>query len=569
MRNVFLFTMILVLCGAFFAQAFVGTDTTVNYEQSSLSIQRNLIIKQAGYVSSNTGAALEKYESIVQLIIKNNANVAKDNAVITEDLTYIPIGSRVEFNIQPIIDGNYARWKVDKLEADQTLIIRFTTPSIISKSAFEKLNPPKIEFEKKQAILHTTESTRVGSTIQVTISDVRGVVIPNAYIQINYPDGESKVAQTDATGQLKLIAQQVGVYSFNTADYEIQNLALTTVSQTTQQEEEQTPNNNQQKPVENQSTEQINIVEMIYSNWQIIVLIIILIVAYFVYRYLSAPVETEESVIPPAPATRPAIDSERKDEIMARAQKMNENKPEDSGFTDTHNKDESENQELDTYGLIQKRRMSAHNNIDETTQDTENTQNNFSSQKQIDELLDKEEDEKDILTTEQEHTQKEIDSVDDAEIDEDAIRKTIEELEQLRKELKTKSEQHDQQINEDGQNERQEHEGSVEQKEMEFQEIGETSAMPLQSIVQSARKSQRESSMNEDITQLLKEEHEETKNAVEKKKSKNLTKKIKVKSKKVKTTKQKEVNKIKQTKKLKPKKPKSTKIISKNKKKKK
>jgi phage terminase small subunit len=75
--------------------------------------------------------------------------------------------------------------------------------------------------------------------------------------------------------------------------------------------------------------------------------------------------------------------------------------------------------------------------------------------------------------------------------------------------------------------------------------------------------------MDEDITQLLKEEHEEIRSAVAKKKSKNLTKNIKVKPKKVKTTKQKEANKIKQTKKLKPKKSKTTKNISKNKKKKK
>jgi len=477
-RIVFFCSLMLILLGATFSQTIPNTDTTQYYNQGSLQIQRNLIVKPAGFVSSTTGAALEKYESIVTIIIRNSGADTKANLVVIEDLTYVPPNSKVTFNTQPKINRNYARWEIGDIVSGQSIHLRFSTPAIISESAFNELDAPSVEYTRNPATIEVSQKVELGSSINISLKNNRGVGISSGFIQVKYPDSEVKIIETDSYGNVRIIAQQIGTYSFSAPDYSVTpKIARVTAIQKPVAPDK--PKNNQTA----QPEQTIDVSKAFFEFWYLVAIPIALILAYLGYRYLTTPLDEDDEPIPPAPATRPQI-------IEASSKKDTYGEEDEQKPVEPYSQP-AQSQNEDTHSLISKRRNAQKEQPPQQEFAKEETD---SGTHQIEKFLNKseEDDEEEnrlaiVHGDEAEHKEnmgRKNKQPQNSEIDEDAIRKTIEELEQLREELKGGSSAHE------------ENDEDVEEDKKDA---------PFQSIVRKARDSEREKVINEDIGQLLDE----------------------------------------------------------------
>lgn len=470
MRLTVFCSLMMVLIGAFFAQTIPSADSTQYFDHGTLQIQRSLIVKQAGFVSSATGAALEKYESIVLIVVKNNGNVARTNLKLVEDLTYVPPNSKFTFNIDPKMNGNYAQWGIEKLEPSEAFSIRFSVPSIIAQSAFEKLPPPQMEYDRQYAVLEVSKESNLGSSISISLKGRDGKGIASAFVQVSYPGGEIKNVRTDASGNVRIIAQQIGVYSFTAPDYEIGEAKATKVVEgSVEPESPIKPDEDGKEPQKQEQT--IDVAKMVFDLWYFALVPIALIFAYFGYKYMASPVEEQDYPVPPAPAKRPTID----DSALAE-------RPEEQESSETGHQVEAGEQ--DTRSLIAKRRQ----NIQNPQEEQEPPQEHEEEETDEPEEEAKEEHEEESPIAHGDETEyKERMGQKEQDIDEDAIKKTIRELEQLREELKNKP---------------------TDEEESQEELDEEHSDSPIKSIVERAQDSERKKVINEDIGMLLEEDGE-------------------------------------------------------------
>ncbi|MFH0927073.1 MAG: hypothetical protein V1822_00665 [Candidatus Micrarchaeota archaeon] len=541
----------LIMLGMIFAQAMPSVDSTDYYTIGSLQIQRNLIVKQAGFVSSSTGAALEKYESIVTIIVKNNAGSAKKGVRVREDLSYVPPQAKFSFNIEPQMNANYATWNLGDIKSGEDAHIRFSVPAIISQGAFEKLGAPQVSFEKPKAAITISSDAVVGSSITISIKGQNGAGIANAFIEVHYPDGQTKPVQTDSFGNVRIIAQQLGTYSFSSSDYEVGAQKSISISARGAQVEPQPGQPQQMQP----QTGGFDIAQAISDWWMIILVPIAVILAYLAYRFLSAPADDGDDMpIPPAPATRPSIRAEGfkqgEMEIGARDESIGVEQQKSidetlAGMGRQGQKDGPDEQpgqitmppHVDTRGLLSSRRVAAPkigNEEADKEQEGEDGPEDEPAQAENARWEDEEtsgpqeeneEESAPIAHGDEEEYKRKMrgkshdydeSGYDDSQIDEEAIKKTIAELEQLRDELKTKSEKDEEGQEDDegdsGEGLDKEGHGNEPQsawQEQEPQEDEGKELAPLHSIVRSAKKSEREKVIDEDIGKLLDEEEDE------------------------------------------------------------
>lgn len=496
MRIAFSCSILLIMLGMMFAQAIPNTDTTIFFSDGSLQIQKNLIVKPAGFVSSATGAALEKHESIVTIIIRNAGSMAKEDLQITEDLTYVPANVGYSFNIRPTMQENYAIWKIQKIGINETIHLRFSVPAIISDTAFEASDAPQISYIRTPAVLSASQSSELGSSIKISLKSTNGIGIANAFVQVAYPNGDVKLVETDSSGNVRIIAQQLGTYTFSAPDYELKTTQKTKVVNAPPPTKKPTEQSEPKpQPSENQG---IDIMDSLSDMWMIIIIPIAVIFAFLAYRYLSSPVEEEDVPLPPAPATRPAIREEMGERNAA---PEIEQKPQ---FQRTGPSIEYEAPK-DTQSLLAKRRVakeedekknSSQKQIDQIIEQTKQRDVDYSPIAHGDEIEHKErlrrlqQEEKDAESEQEELPVHEEGDSETEQIDEDAIRKTIEELEQLREELKGKADSVDEDLSE------------------EIRELDEQEPAKLDSIIKSAQKSEREKVLDDDIGVLLDEDDE-------------------------------------------------------------
>lgn len=491
------FFILLILPALLFAQAYEQNEDA-QFSYGSMEVQRSLQVAPIGQVSSATGAAVPTYESTITIAIKNTANEAKRNVALSEDLSYLPANAKITYSVAPDEQKDQkAVWNIGTLQPQEQFVVKISAPATVSPSAIKALDAPQIEYTKPNAVLKAPISAGKGDGISLSLQDSKGRGISDAYIRITYPDGQAKLVATNSKGEVGIIAQNEGFYVFEVVDYNVGSCHKTEVvaqsAQKVQAANGLAQENGQQKQPAQGNKQDAAGLDPIMSFLPIAIgILIVLLIAYMLYKYFTSPVEEDDTPIPPAPATRPSISNE--DSGLAGMQNQETQKSPiaygtegDTVYPPQASAQEQSDEEIDmlSQSLISKRREKMQENKKEEETPKEDAQ------------IEQIEYEKKSEAAFTEPKEEELDE----EIDEEAIKKTIAELEQLRRQLKEGSMDDD-----EGPKSEEETEDAPAQSDDEYAFAGqedEPKKHSIDNINQKIREEKKSELIDDDIEQLI------------------------------------------------------------------
>jgi hypothetical protein len=217
--------------------ATIAADTTIKTEDvNGLRITRSLATytqqgtdyrtsPDSGVVSSQTG-------SLVTISIYNMRKTSLENFNFTEDLTWIPTTKTITFSVKPDYnDGRGATWTVGSLASSQTTEVSYRVNSALNPESMHNAPLPKVEFATIKAILTVTRNANQGETVSVFLASEDGTPVANAKITANTPAGENLGLVTDSQGRSSYIPVDSGFYTYDVKGYDVAFLPSTQIEQ--------------------------------------------------------------------------------------------------------------------------------------------------------------------------------------------------------------------------------------------------------------------------------------------------------------------------------------------------
>ncbi|MEM3362482.1 MAG: hypothetical protein QXV83_04105 [Candidatus Anstonellaceae archaeon] len=387
-------------------------------------ITKTCVVESYDIINPNTGAKSTNYQTLLNIKIKNTRTI-KQKLILEQDNSFIPNTIEVKFNLKPIsAEGNYYKWDLGMLDVDQEKEIVISLKTQIDCERFLRDYGTVVNYTRPYTKLFTIEGEKTatkGERVSLYIKNLEGQPAINVAVVIKKPSGAKVQYYTTKEGKLEFLADEEGTYFVESIGTQIGLEELVRVYALNKTNETITNHSSQtKKPQESGFSADY------YSIAGLFIIILMIAGAYFVYKKMFEKKEYEEVYIPPAAAPTSTSDLQYKNELEAETEEKIKNIEKTQENEIEQNEEESDEILSLTSSLVEKRRK-------------------LLNQKQkIEEFVKKElqteigEEEKQQLQQREEMGEMEIEEeeFEDEEIDEEAIKKTIEELEQLRQELK-------------------------------------------------------------------------------------------------------------------------------------
>jgi hypothetical protein len=395
------------------------------YSLDGLEIKRTFVSEDTQGLDLITDEIVPIHRSKMTIRIINTGIEDKNDVILKESLVYLPANARIEFDPQPQSNGRTVTWRIAKLGPKDLIDITYIIDALVPKSAVLNLPAPAIEYDITKAMLIAPKSVNVGEKIELTLLDELGRdPIKDAIIMVTNPQSAQIKVKTDRSGKAIFVATQKGAYRFASSDYQLIR-SDTTYSISPQKEDEDVDGEKEDKQ-SSEGFDALLAVGTLFSLWPIAAAALIaIIVLVLLFNFFNSPVEEEQ--IPAAPATRPSINDESQEE---------DDRSETEKLTIDSSIPTEDQSIIKEFGQEKKTHPPQipdyeQNDTDESLESL--TQDLLAKRRQ----LQKEEESEDENSRGFDFEADEQQSMEQTtEIDDEAIKKTIEELEQLRSELK-------------------------------------------------------------------------------------------------------------------------------------
>ncbi|MCX8163261.1 MAG: hypothetical protein N3D10_01770 [Candidatus Micrarchaeota archaeon] len=408
-------------------------------QKGDVLLTKNCIIELQEIINPNTGAKTERYNSLLTLELKNT-KIPKQRMLLEQDSSFIPNNIDVKFSLKPTaVEGNYYKWDLGALDVGEERQIKLFIATKIECERFLRQYSTALDFSipsgKEIYKIYGPKIARVGEKVIVQIVDLEGKEAANIAVTIRKPSGQKVQYYTDKEGKINFLVDEEGKYFVESIAQQLNLMELIEVqAQQKNQTTEQQP-----KTAESQKREEFDL-GLIYNIGGLVILIGALIGAYFVYKKIIEKKEEEEVYISPAASAVKEESKEYSKELQETLEKQSWQQADQREEEEEEQKAEEEGEEeieQKTSLLLEKRRK-----INREQKKIEQLAERSSWQKEQEQ---KEEEEQkfmvDEFEKEAEKEELEEEEIAEEEIDDEAIKKTIEELEQLRLELKKRGQE--------------------------------------------------------------------------------------------------------------------------------
>lgn len=298
MRKFLMFASLLLL-----SLSVAFADVQQNFVIDGLHLSRTLAVKPIGNYDSSTGAVKMQQESIIALTVFNPGPIDRQNVSIEEDLNYLPPNARLAFSFQPESDGRTARWMVPLLSAGQSFTVWFSLPASVPDGAVGKLGPMRVHTNKPLAALFTPNVVERGDSVSLRLRTPDGLPLPGVTIRLNAPDGARTELVTDESGRATFNAEQSGFYTYQVQNFEV-GFAPSTESRGAILPSSETEG--AITPVAPALAKNDDLGNAIGRLWPLgLGILVVGAIALILYGFLAGGPSNPEERLPPAPATRP------------------------------------------------------------------------------------------------------------------------------------------------------------------------------------------------------------------------------------------------------------------------
>ncbi|MFA4982801.1 MAG: hypothetical protein WC588_01160 [Candidatus Micrarchaeia archaeon] len=183
-----------------------------------------------GAVSPSVSGAGVPFSTVVRLTVTNSGPVERRGIEISESLSHIPEGARVEYSsAMPSIAGRLATWQIASLQPGESRNFSYSYSAAAREGQISRIPPVQVKAEPEKVSLSAPAESSVGGRISVRISSASGSPITGARVRVHYPDGTSQLVATDKGGIASFTASREGFYTYTVEGYSILSLSSTEV----------------------------------------------------------------------------------------------------------------------------------------------------------------------------------------------------------------------------------------------------------------------------------------------------------------------------------------------------
>ena len=183
-----------------------------------------------GSIQPNQGTSSTDTE--VEILVENVGPVDRTGVDLSEDLSYVPTGARITYNVQPSTsDGRIVKWSLGTLAKGATLKLSYVISARIPPATLSAIPDVAIAAEPALLSLSAPDSIRAGEKATVTV-EKNGKPIPNAIVVVTYPDGVKHPLRSDLYGVVKFTAADEGKYTYSLEGYSVEAPVETEVGPT-------------------------------------------------------------------------------------------------------------------------------------------------------------------------------------------------------------------------------------------------------------------------------------------------------------------------------------------------
>lgn len=294
---------LLILALLMLQVATVWADGSVNYSAGGLRITRTLTVRQIGNFNPSTGATIPVFESRIDLVIANPGARPINRIIVQEDLGYIPSQTRISYSARPYANGRTARWSIPTLLPGEEWRVWLTVPAPIPDSAMRAAGAPSVQYDRPRASLAVPSEVEQGETVTLRLLAPDATPIRGAGIERIGPDGRRALLISDANGVVRFVALAGGFYTYSVPEYETGSVPSTE----SRPRVPETPAAGALTPLPpNLPPPEKKTAPDLWSFWPLAAgLLLVAAMAFALYSYFASGSGAEYAPMPPAPSVRP------------------------------------------------------------------------------------------------------------------------------------------------------------------------------------------------------------------------------------------------------------------------
>ncbi|MCX8198289.1 MAG: hypothetical protein N3F07_03830 [Candidatus Micrarchaeota archaeon] len=227
-----------------FGMAFPEDYSTQSVHDGWLKITRSIqLINQPACAPltgacHDTGAKLPdelgmgRAKTKVILTAQNIGPVQRDQIEISESLAHVPLGASLSFKPTPSAnDGRIAAWAIGSLKPGESKSVAYEYSARAQIGELEGIPPAQVRSATPSAILASPSRADVGGKVQLSLRFEDGSPIPQAVVQVHFPDGSMQSVKTDSEGKASFVASKDGFYTYSVPGMKLAKLASTEAQQ--------------------------------------------------------------------------------------------------------------------------------------------------------------------------------------------------------------------------------------------------------------------------------------------------------------------------------------------------
>ena len=180
-----------------------------------------------GAIQPNAGTTTS--DTKVELLVENIGELDRTGVDLSEDLSYVPTGARIDYSTQPTSsDGRIVKWSLGTLAKGATLKLSYVISARIPADKLSTIPDVAVAADPALLSLSAPDSLKAGEKATVTV-EKNGKPIKNAIVIVTYPDGVRHPLRSDLYGVVKFTAADEGKYTYSLEGYSVEKPVATEV----------------------------------------------------------------------------------------------------------------------------------------------------------------------------------------------------------------------------------------------------------------------------------------------------------------------------------------------------
>ncbi|MEM2137468.1 MAG: hypothetical protein QW568_00070 [Candidatus Anstonellaceae archaeon] len=229
-----LLSLLLLLSALPLAFSSVSSYTIANWLSVSMDVQYLQVAGCAGSVTGacgSTGAILPSSgpsgTTTVTLSLKNTGPADRKGVEISQDLSFVPQGSKISYEPAPSSSQGQVVWKLGSMKKGGSAKLSYSfNAKIAAESQIPQISAKSLP---PQATITAPQLAKPGEKLEIYAKSPSGSPLAEVGITITFPDGTSKKATTDSNGKTSIVASKEGFYTYSIDGYALSRLSSTEV----------------------------------------------------------------------------------------------------------------------------------------------------------------------------------------------------------------------------------------------------------------------------------------------------------------------------------------------------